>query len=71
MVQLSEVQEDELFKICLDFWHFFSLNIMDKTKGTQFYNKCKLTILVNSCIEQTDYGGMNFAGLLDNSFLHT
>lgn len=24
MVQLSNIPEDELFKICLDFWHFLS-----------------------------------------------
>jgi exportin-1 len=44
---------------------------MDKTKGTQFYNKCKITIVVNTSLEQTEFGGMNFAGLLDNSYLHT
>lgn len=33
MIQLSDITEDELFKICLDFWHFFCYNIMMKTKG--------------------------------------
>jgi exportin-1 len=33
MIQLSSISEDELFKICLDFWHFFCLNVMMKTKG--------------------------------------
>lgn len=33
LVQLSQVPEDELFKICLDFWNFFSENVMVKVKG--------------------------------------
>jgi len=33
MVQLTNIDEDELFKICLDFWHFFAYNIMIKSKG--------------------------------------
>lgn len=27
MVQLSQVPEDELFKICLDFWHFLAVDM--------------------------------------------
>lgn len=33
MIQLSLVQEEELFKICLEFWHWFSNDVMMKTKG--------------------------------------
>ncbi len=38
MVQLSYIPEDELFKICLDFWHFLTYNIMIKLKGDQYFN---------------------------------
>ena len=33
LTQLSRIPEDELFKICLEFWHFFAYNTMLKTKG--------------------------------------
>lgn len=26
LIQCTNIPEDELFKICLDFWHFFTLN---------------------------------------------
>lgn len=32
MVQLSQIPEDELFKICLDFWHFLAADIMNNPK---------------------------------------
>ena len=28
LVQCTNIPEDELFKICLDFWHFFSYDIL-------------------------------------------
>lgn len=37
MTQLSRIPEDELFKICLEFWHFFCYNTMIKTKGNQYF----------------------------------
>lgn len=43
---------------------------MDKTKGAQYYSKCKITIVIKTKIE-AQFGGMNFAGLMDNSFMHT
>ncbi len=55
MVQLSNIPEDELFKICLDFWHFFCYNVMMKTKGNQYFD---------------NFAGMNFGNLLNNSFMH-
>lgn len=55
MCQLSRIPEDELFKICLDFWHFFSYNVMMKTRGNQYFD---------------NVGGMNFGVLLNNSFMH-
>jgi hypothetical protein len=40
MVQLSNIPEDELFKICLDFWHFLSVDIIQNNRmgqDQQFY----------------------------------
>lgn len=37
MVQLSNIDEDELFKICLEFWHWFCNDAMMKTKGAQLF----------------------------------
>jgi exportin-1 len=36
MVQLSHIPEEELFKICLDFWHWFSHDVLLKTKQQYF-----------------------------------
>ena len=33
MVQFSQIPEDELFKICLDFWHFLATDIMNNPKN--------------------------------------
>ena len=57
MIQLSNIPEDELFKISLDFWHFFCYNVMLKTKGQQYY-------------DTYTYAGMNLGQLLNTSFLH-
>ena len=35
LVQLSNVPEDELFKICLDFWHFLSIDIMQNPRNNR------------------------------------
>jgi hypothetical protein len=32
LVQLSNVPEEELFKICVSFWHFFSHDVLTKTR---------------------------------------
>jgi exportin-1 len=32
MVELSLIPEDELFKICIDFWHFLSTDIMQNPR---------------------------------------
>jgi Chromosome region maintenance or exportin repeat len=32
LVQLSNVPEDELFKICMSFWHFFAHDVLLKTR---------------------------------------
>lgn len=42
--------EDELFKICLDFWHFFSQDIYNKLKDNNLLNNVdgmNLQILAN------------------------
>ena len=31
LAQMSRIPDDELFKICLDFWHFFTYDILQKT----------------------------------------
>lgn len=36
LVQMTNIPEDELFKICLDFWHFFTLDILQKTQKNLF-----------------------------------
>lgn len=30
LAQMSRIQDEELFKICLDFWHFFANDVMKK-----------------------------------------
>ena len=54
MVQLSQIPEDELFKICLDFWHFLATDIMNNPKhqkdvaaniGMDFYSVLSGTFL--------------------------
>lgn len=30
LAQMSRIPDEELFKICLDFWHFFSGDVMTK-----------------------------------------
>jgi len=37
MIQLTQIPEEELFKICLEFWHWFSNNVMMKIKGSHFF----------------------------------
>lgn len=32
LTQMSRIQDEELFKICLDFWHFFAQDIMNKQR---------------------------------------
>jgi hypothetical protein len=38
LVQCSNIPEEggELFKICLDFWYFFTMDILQKTKKNIF-----------------------------------
>jgi len=37
LIQLSKIPEDELFKICLEFWHFFANDVMMKTRGSALF----------------------------------
>jgi hypothetical protein len=37
LIQLSKIPEDELFKICLEFWHYFANDIMMKTRGSALF----------------------------------
>lgn len=36
IVQCTNIPESELFKICIDFWHFFTMDILQKMKGNLF-----------------------------------
>lgn len=36
LVQCTNISEDELFKICLEFWHRFTFDILQKTKQNLF-----------------------------------
>ena len=36
LIQCTNIPEDELFKICLEFWHRFSYEILQKTKQNLF-----------------------------------
>lgn len=35
LVQLSRIPEEELFKIILEFWHFFANDTLKKTRSQQ------------------------------------
>jgi len=64
LVQCSNIPEEggELFKICLDFWYFFTMDILQKTKKNIF-----------SGITPNPIPGMNLdtsQSLLQNSFMH-
>ena len=39
LVQLSRIPEEELFKIILEFWHWFANDTLQKTKGAQQNNQ--------------------------------
>jgi hypothetical protein len=54
IVQLTQIPEDELFKICLDFWHFLATDIMNNPKNSK-------DIAANI--------GMDFCSVLSGSFL--
>lgn len=68
MLQLTNIQEEELFKICLEFWHWFAHDVMNKTKGQHFF--------VGSEIPIPNVPGMDFAFAQkknlqnSNSYLH-
>jgi hypothetical protein len=54
MVQLSQIPEDELFKICLDFWHFLSTDMMHNPRHQK---------------DIASQIGMDFQSVLSGSFL--
>jgi len=57
LIQCTNIAEDELFKICLDFWHFFTMDNLQKTKQNLFNGSTP--------------NGMNFnTGLMNSSFMH-
>ena len=43
LIQCTNIPEEELFKICLEFWHFFTLDILEKTKSGLFKDTPTLT----------------------------
>lgn len=34
LIQLTNIPEDELFKICIEFWNFFSHDCLMATRGS-------------------------------------
>lgn len=36
LIQSTNIPEDELFKICLEFWHFWTMDILQKTRSNLF-----------------------------------
>jgi hypothetical protein len=54
MVQMSNIPEDELFKICLDFWHFLCVDIMQNPRNNR---------------DQAAVIGMDFYGVLHGSYM--
>ena len=68
MVQLSHIPEDELFKICLDFWHFFCYNVMVKIKGEQYFSAVDPNGIPN--YNGVHFTNMNFGNILQSSFMH-
>ena len=55
---MSRIPEEELFKICLEFWHFFSQNVYDKQRQAQNQNGFSNG---NGMVQ-----GMDFGGLINN-----
>lgn len=39
MLQLTQIQEDELFKICVDFWCWLTNDVMMQTRGSTFFGQ--------------------------------
>jgi hypothetical protein len=67
---MSQIPEDELFKICLDFWHSLSYSTLMKLKGSQYYDNCKLYITGrNSVTNFSIDGGMNLQGMMHSSWI--
>ena len=42
LIQLSNIPEEELFKICLEFWHFFSHDCLMKTRGSSMFQQAEV-----------------------------
>ena len=62
VIQCSNIPEEELFKICLEFWFFFTYDILQKSKKGMFSSQ-----------QMAPVQGMNFDiqnNLLQNSFMH-
>lgn len=54
MVQMSSIPEDELFKICLDFWHYLCIDIQSNPRNSR---------------DQAHIVGMDFYGVLNGSYM--
>lgn len=39
LIQCTNIPEEELFKICLEFWHFWTMDILRKTKSNLFHQQ--------------------------------
>jgi len=68
MVQCSNLQEEELFQICIDFWAFFTMDILKKTNKGIFDE----TVMnkTNPFQDKMIMGTQGVSPNLQGSFLH-
>lgn len=66
MIQLSMIPEEELFKICIEFWHWLTHDVMMKMRGHQFFDPKVLSV------PGLDFSSApsNAIGNKGNTFLH-
>lgn len=68
LIQLSNIEDDELVKICLDFWHFFTMDILKKTRAQIFDQNNRQDSMTKTGMN-LNYG--QFQNGILNSFMHT
>lgn len=70
LIQLTNVPEDELFKICIEFWHWFCNDSMIKTRGPAFLSGDRTTTIAGMTFSTS--GGASVQHSFANSnYLHT
>ena len=68
MIQCSHIPEEELFQICIDFWSFFTLDILKKTKSGIWDSTAvgKVEAIQEQMLNGNTAVGVN----VQNSYLH-